>query len=273
MTLTVTEEERPDLSKPSSRFKACISKTFLFILSQWLLIGIGVACVIGYFFPNVAKHGGIIRSEYSILYAAVGIIFFVSGLSIPGEKLIIHLRNWRLHLLVQATSYLFFPAFMLGIVHLILATDTGKKIDVAILTGYIFTACLPTTISSNVVMTRAAEGDDAAALVEVVIANVLGPFISPGWTIALLPRSTEFAPWLQHNSSMGQMYQNVFRQLGISVLAPLAVGQLIRRIWNEHSVWFLQKFYAQKVSTACLLLLMWYVHPKTRLVAFVATSD
>ncbi|PYH73278.1 uncharacterized protein BO88DRAFT_400917, partial [Aspergillus vadensis CBS 113365] len=229
----------------------------LFILHQWLLIGIGVACVLAYYFPNVAKSGGIIRSEYSILYGAMALIFLISGLSVPREKLIIHLLNWRLHVLVQGLSFLVIPAFILAIVHIILAGDPDEHIDRALLAGYIFLACIPTTIASNVVMTRSAGGDDAAALVEVIIANFLGPFITAGWTVTLLPKSKEFDVWRTGDGDLSDMYRDVFKQLGLAVLLPLVVGQLIRWVWPDIVGKVLAKYRIAKISTACLILLVW----------------
>ncbi|KAL4769006.1 putative sodium bile acid cotransporter [Aspergillus nidulans var. acristatus] len=229
----------------------------LFILHQWLIIGIGVACLLGYFFPNVAKHGGIIRSEYSILYGAVAIVFLISGLSIPQDKLVRQLFNWRLHLLVQVTSFLFIPALVLAVVHVILACNKTGRIDRAVLAGYIFTACIPTTIASNVVMTRSAGGDDAAALAEVLIANILGPFVTAGWTVTLLPASKEFDVWRNQDEDLRAMYRDVFKQLGLAVLLPLAVGQLVRFLWPEKTGHILQKYKLAKLGSFCLLLMIW----------------
>ncbi|KAL4931917.1 uncharacterized protein BDV17DRAFT_279994 [Aspergillus undulatus] len=209
----------------------------VFIIHQWLIIGIGLACLLGYLFPNIAKHGGIIRSEYSILYGAVAIVFLISGLSIPQEKLVRQLFNWQLHVLVQVINFLFIPAVVLAVVHAILAGNEQGRIDRAVLAGYIFTACIPTTIASNVVMTRSAGGDDAAALMEVLIANVLGPFVTAGWTMTLLPATEEFDVWRDQNENLTAMYRDVFKQLGLAVLLPLAVGQVL--------------------ESACLLLMIW----------------
>ncbi|KAH8705275.1 SBF-like CPA transporter family-domain-containing protein [Talaromyces proteolyticus] len=237
--------------------RTILKKVVLFILSQWLLIGMGIACLLAYFFPNVAKHGGVIKSEYSILYGAVAFIFFVSGLSIPHRKLYTHMFNWRLHVLVQVTSFLFVPAVVVALVHLIVATDPASHIDRAVLAGYILTACIPTTIASNVVMTQAAGGDDAAALVEVLIANFLGPFLTAGWTVALIPKTAEFQPWRDGGGDMSSMYKDVFKQLGLSALLPLIIGQLIRWTWEKQVTKMLQKLYVGKLSTACMLLLIW----------------
>ncbi|RDW79167.1 uncharacterized protein DSM5745_06019 [Aspergillus mulundensis] len=229
----------------------------LFVLHQWLIIGIGVACLLGYFFPNVAKHGGIIRSEYSILYGAVAVVFLISGLSIPQDKLLRQLFNWRLHVLVQVTSFLFIPALVLAVVHAILAGDKAGRVDRGVLAGYIFTACIPTTIASNVVMTRSAGGDDAAALAEVLIANILGPFVTAGWTVTLLPASEEFDVWRDQNEDLTAMYRDVFKQLGLAVLLPLAVGQVIRFLWPKKTGHIIQKYRIAKLGSFCLLLMIW----------------
>lgn len=232
-------------------------KAFSLILHQWLIIGIGAVCVLAYYFPNVAKTGGTIRSEYSIFYGAVAIIFLISGLSISQKSLSVHFLNWRLHLVVQVISFLLTPAIMLAVVHTILVSDTKGSIDRAILAGYILTACIPTTIASNVVMTNSAGGDDAAALVEVLIANLLGPFVAAGWTITLLPKTPEFDVWRNNSGGLSQVYQDVFKQLGLSVLLPLVIGQMIRWSWPTQVNHAILRFRMSKVATACLLLLIW----------------
>ncbi|KAL2864458.1 uncharacterized protein BJX67DRAFT_220375 [Aspergillus lucknowensis] len=228
-----------------------------FIIAQWMIIGIGVACLLAYFFPNVAKHGGTIHSEYTVLYGAVAIVFLVSGLSIPQEKLVRQLFNWRLHLLVQITSFLFIPALVLAVVQAIITGDKDARIDRAVLAGYVFTACIPTTIASNVVMTRSAGGDDAAALAEVLIANLLGPFVTAGWTVTLLPSSKEFDVWRNQDGDLTGMYRDVFKQLGLAVLIPLAVGQLVRFLWSERTAHVIRKYKIAKLGSACMLLMIW----------------
>ncbi|KAJ6024188.1 hypothetical protein N7540_004985 [Penicillium herquei] len=249
----VQERETP----PAPRWQIISKKVLKFILHQWLLIGMGVACVLAYYFPNVAKHGGIIRSQYSVMYGVIAIIFLISGLSIDRRKLVLQLMNWRLHLTVQVISFLFIPAVVLAVVYAILAGDPTGKIDRSVLAGYIFVACIPTTIASNVVMTRSAGGDDAAALVEVLIANVFAPFVTAAWTVALIPKTAEFDAWRYGGGNMDSMYRNVFQQLGLSVLLPLFVGQIVRWTWPDRVAWVLQKTKLPKLASVCMLLLVW----------------
>ncbi|KMP09054.1 sodium/bile acid cotransporter 7 [Coccidioides immitis RMSCC 3703] len=228
-----------------------------FILRQYLLIGIGISCLLAYFFPNVAKHGGIIHAEYSILYGAVAIIFLISGLSIAKEKLILQLLNYRVHILVQGISFLVVPAIMVAFVQLIYTSDHGRRIDEAVLAGYILVACFPTTISSNVAMTREAGGDDAVALMEVLVANMLGPFVTPGWTVTLLPKSPSFDLWRHADSDLDSLYRQVFQSLGLSVLIPLVLGQVIRWTWPQQAKHVVETFHFSKISGCCLILLTW----------------
>ncbi|EER42098.1 solute carrier [Histoplasma capsulatum var. duboisii H88] len=230
---------------------------FKFVLRQWLLIGLNVGCALAYYFPEVGKHGGIIRSEYTILYGAVALIFLISGLSIPKDKLLQHMLNFRLHLKTQGISFLVMPAIITGLVRLVDTTDHAEKIDRHVLAGYIILACLPTTIVSNVVMTRAAGGDEAAALVEVFIANIIAPFIAPGWAVTLMPESRAFGVWKESNGDLQGIYRSVFKQLGLSAFLPLVVGQLIRWKWAEKTVWVMKTFYLVKWSSVCLIVIVW----------------
>ncbi|KAI5279099.1 hypothetical protein KEM54_004342, partial [Ascosphaera aggregata] len=235
--------EAKDVNKGKGRFAPCAAKWIgRFLLGQWLIIAMGIACMLAYFFPDVAKQDGVIKAQYSILYGAVILIFFISGLSIPRDKLIIHLLNYRLHIITQGASYLLIPLFVFGGVYLIDATDPDERLDRAVLAGYILLGCLPTTLSSNVIMTRTAGGDDAAALVEVLIANVLGPFITPGWTMALMPRTPRFQKWASSNGGMSSIYASTFKELSFSVLAPLLVGQVTRWTFPNAVPKFIAKF-------------------------------
>ncbi|KAI3399853.1 hypothetical protein diail_5364 [Diaporthe ilicicola] len=237
---------------------AFIPKALKFIAEQWLIIGFGLACLFGYLWPDVASKGGIIRSEYSVLYGSVAIIFFVSGLQLSPQKLRVNLFNWRLHILTQGISFILIPLIWLAILWIIIAADGTKHIEPSVLVGMLVLSCLPTTIASNVVMTRNAGGDDAAAIVEVVIGNVFGSFLCPGLIYIFIPTVGDFKDWTPSDASgIPEMYQHVSMQLGLSVLVPIAVGQTLRVFFKEKVLWVLDKFCLAKVSTFFLCTLVW----------------
>lgn len=228
-----------------------------FLMEQWLLIAMGLVILLAYFFPNVGKRGGHIRSEYTITYGAVALIFFTSGLALPFNKLVRHARNIRLHIIVQITSFLITPAAFFAVA---CVASTNNAIEISAIVGYIATGCLPTTINSNVVMTRQAGGDVAATMVSVTLGNFLGPFITPLLIAKLyLSATPKFAQWLPTEAlnDLSGLYRNVMFQMGLSVYLPLVVGQILRAIWTKQVEWTLNKFKLGKIGSLCMLALIW----------------
>jgi sodium/bile acid cotransporter 7 len=239
-------------------FWTLLKQTFDFVLSQWLLLAIGLVILLAHFFPQVGKRGGYIRSEYTINYGAVAIIFLASGLTLPFDQLVKHAKNIRLHLIVQVTSFLITSAVFFGIAA---AASTSRALETSTLVGLVATGCLPTTISSNVVMTRQAGGDVAATMVEVTLGNILGPFISPLLLVKLyLPAISAFkAAWIpaEATDNLTGMYGQVMKQMGLSVYVPLFIGQVIRGIWPKQVSTFAAKCRLAKIGSLCLISLIW----------------
>ncbi|KAI0191163.1 putative sodium bile acid cotransporter [Xylaria flabelliformis] len=243
-------------SKPFRITKQCLA----FILDNWLVIGFGIAAALGYAFPHVAARGGIIKSEYSILYGAIGLIFLINGAQLSPEKLREHAFNWRLHIVVQGINLILIPVIQLILIRIIIAAGgvTSGNIDASILVGMVIVSCIPTTIASNVIMTRNSGGDEAAAIIEVVIGNVVGSFISPFLIYGFLPSDPVFKSLRPATpDTLGPLYVSVLKQLGLSVLLPLAVGQGVRWAFPKQTSWVLKTFYLAKFCSVLLILVAW----------------
>jgi sodium/bile acid cotransporter 7 len=169
--------------------------------------------------------------ETVVTYLCVSVIFFITGCTLDTNVLVQNYGRWKLHLFVQVQCFLMTSALMFSVVS---ATATNHHfMDPGLLVGLIFLSCVPTTISSNVVMTRQAHGNQALTVVQTTIGNLLGVFITP----ALVVMYTSVDVWYEKvlpasSGQFGLIYQRVLKQLGLSIYLPLALGQLVR--------WFFQ---------------------------------
>ncbi|ODV77691.1 putative transporter protein [Suhomyces tanzawaensis NRRL Y-17324] len=236
-----------------SRFRAVRS----FLIAQWFFIGLAIFVVIARFAPLFAKQGGLIRAEYTIGYGAVAIIFFISGLTMGSRDLLKNFSNWRAHITVLSLSFLITSAIMFGIVSGIRAAHDGA-IDDWVLVGIIITHACPTTVSSNVVMTKQAHGNDILTLCEVFVGNILGAFVTPALIQMYMRGVWEFGNPSHQDTDVPilDLYRSTMKQLGCSVFVPLFVGQVIQNIWPKQTKWVSSKFYLNKVGSFMLLLIM-----------------
>ncbi|KAJ8145678.1 hypothetical protein OY671_001257 [Metschnikowia pulcherrima] len=232
-------------------------RVFDFLLAQWFFILLAVFIVLAWRWPSFAKQGGTVKAEYSIQYGAVAVIFLISGLSIKSKDLAINLGHWRAHFTVLTSSFLITSAIIYGIVSGIKASHDGA-IDDWLLVGLIVTHSCPTTVSSNVVMTKAADGNDILTVCEVVIGNLLGAFITPALVQMYLTGTWEFGnPTHQAGVSVKELYANVMKQIGLSVFVPIFVGQVVQNIFPKQTKWCLTTFKLNKVGSFMLLLIMY----------------
>lgn len=83
--------------------------------------------------------------------------------------------------------------------------------------GMVICAALPSTTNSVTVLTKAAGGDEAAAIFNSAFGNMLGVFLSPVLILFLVGISSK------------SLLIIVFLKLALRVLVPVLVGQILRR--------------------------------------------
>ena len=160
----------------------------------------------------------------SLASYGVSFIFFFYGLRLNFDELKAGLRNYRLHLLIHLTTFVFFPALVLTARSLLL---TGGSEWLWL--GIFYLAALPSTVSSAVVMVSIAGGNIPAAIFNASISSLIGVFITPVWMSFLLA------------STNGQYdLGGVIGKLTIQVLIPVVLGLLLNRQWG----WLAQRYKA-----------------------------
>lgn len=141
----------------------------------------------------------------------VSVIFFFYGLRLNLTKLREGLSNWRMHLLVQFSTFVLFPLLILGAMQVFGNTDNNL-----LWLGIFFLASLPSTVSSSVVMVSIAEGNIPAAIFNASISSIIGVFITPLWMGLVVSASAgEF--------ELG----DIIAKLVLQVLVPVVAGILL----------------------------------------------
>ncbi|KXZ52329.1 hypothetical protein GPECTOR_10g961 [Gonium pectorale] len=234
--MTAASAEKPE-EQPPPWWK----RVWDLILEHWFILGLGFAIGFAAAVPDFGRNGGWIAAQWSIKYGAVIIIFFLSGISLKTKALLTVLARLHLHLYIQFICLVLTPAIGYGIARALM--ESGMNRD--LVNGLVVAMAMPTTISTNVVFTKQSGGNEAAALVNAVIGNIIGIFVSPAWLYLYLGKSGQ-AP-----------YQDVIKQLAITIIAPLVVGQLVQYFFPNLVKKAQEKLNFGKIGNLMIILLVW----------------
>ncbi|KAF2000154.1 hypothetical protein P154DRAFT_435391 [Amniculicola lignicola CBS 123094] len=224
-----------------------------FVQDQWFLIAMGFLILISSQ-VQVPKAQQEIK-RVVITYLSVSVIFFINGCTLPTRVL---LENWyriKIHAFVQLQCFLGTSAATFAIVSLC-ATNT-KFMDPWLLIGFLFIGCAPTTMSSNVVMTRQAHGNTALTLVQSIISQCLCPFLTPVLLQMYLSSGAWYTKVIMNGDNYAEIYRRVFKQLGLSLFVPLLVGQVVQNVFPKPTKIVFVKWKLMKLSSVALLTLIW----------------
>ncbi|MFH4964511.1 bile acid:sodium symporter family protein [Gaetbulibacter sp. M235] len=193
--------------------KIKIDKFVLFII-----VVIGVA----YLFPHWgSKESQIPLKTISTL--GISLIFFFYGLKLSPDKLKAGLKNWKLHVLVQATTFLIFPLIVLAF-HPLIQTQEQEILWLA----FFFLAALPSTVSSSVVMVSIAKGNIPAAIFNASISGIIGIVVTPLWMGLFV-----------HSAQTDFDFTEIYIKLIVQIILPVVFGIILQRylgkLANEHS--------------------------------------
>jgi sodium/bile acid cotransporter 7 len=206
---------------------------------DWFLIGMLCAVGLAWLWPAPGAHGGALHPEL-LNKLGVALIFFLHGLTLASDAFKAGTLRWRLHVIVQASTFLFFP--LLGLLVLALL---GSQLDGDLRTGLFFLCALPSTVSSSVALTAVARGNVPAALFNATLSSLIGVFVTPLW-LTVVRTSGE-----THGLPIGA----VIWDLVVWLLLPLALGQLLRPWFGRFAA--RHKAQISRVDRATILLLIY----------------
>jgi sodium/bile acid cotransporter 7 len=178
-------------------------------------------CLIGaiflaWLYPAFGTHSSPLPLG-AIAEYGVSVIFFFYGLKLSPEKLKAGLSNWKMHLLIQAATFVLFPVLIL-VTKYFFAGQSSPFLWL----GAFYLAALPSTISSSVVMVSIAGGNLPAAIFNASISSIIGIFITPLWMSSLLEKADA-------NFDIS----HVILKLCLEVLLPVILGILLNKKWGH----------------------------------------
>jgi sodium/bile acid cotransporter 7 len=183
-------------------------------------------------FPEPAAYEGDF-TLHNVGDIGITLIFLFYGLKLNPRKLRQDLSNWRLHLVVQASTFILFPLIVLPFYHW--WADSPHAL---LWLGGFFLATLPSTVSSSVVMVSIAKGNVPGAIFNASISSLAGIFLTPLWMGLVLTTS-------QSNSGEAAEYSSILLKLVLQVLLPVVAGVFLNRFfgqWAQKHARFLKLF-------------------------------
>lgn len=141
--------------------------------------------------------------------AGIVLLFFLHGAKLSRQAIIDGARNWKLHLMVLAATFVLFP--LLG-----LAGSALPFLDKDFAAGLLFLTLLPSTVQSSIAFTAIARGNVAAAVCAASFSNLAGIFLTPALVALLMGGATGGFSWASVETIVLQL------------LLPFIVGHVLR---------------------------------------------
>jgi sodium/bile acid cotransporter 7 len=190
--------------------------------SNWFILAILLSFSLGLWLPGgaaILNPGG--RVKPLLVYA----LLFLAGLAIPTERILEDLKEYRLHLFVQAVIFIVYP-----LVTWLLLLPFGGMMHPWIRTGILALSCLPATVSSCIVFTQVSGGNVTAAVFNAAVSNALGVIATPLLFSLLI--SSDGAAF--QAVSAYEVFLGLFRIILLPILAGQAVRMPLRKSADTH---------------------------------------
>jgi sodium/bile acid cotransporter 7 len=154
--------------------KAKLSASLARVGLNGFLLGIFVAIGLAAVLPELGSTESTIPWK-PFIQVGIALLFFFYGLKLDPAQLRSGLSNWRLHVLIQVTTFLGFPLLVFSLVQFVPGLDPNFALGISYL------GALPSTVSAAVVLVSISGGNVAAAIFNASISSLLGVVMTPFW--------------------------------------------------------------------------------------------
>jgi sodium/bile acid cotransporter 7 len=182
-----------------------------FLKIDGFVIAMLLAVFFSFIFPQLGGDNSPIHLGLVTTWG-ISIVFFLHGANLSFDAVKAGFGAWRLHLLVQLTTFVLFPIIGFAIYFGL------DFLSPEIRLGLFFLCALPSTISSSVAMTAIGKGNVAGAVFNATLSGILGMVITPFY-ISLVASTTNG----RHLDLLGAVV-DIMKTL----LLPFILGQILR---------------------------------------------
>ena len=187
---------------------------------NWFLVGLLIAMAGGFL---LAERGALLNPGGWTNRVIVFVLFLITGLKLPSDRIRQDLATPRLHVFLQLFIFVVTPLYFLTAVPLF-----SRVFDGQLIVGIFALAALPTAVSSCIVFTQNTGGNTVAAVFNAALANTVGIFLSPVLLSLLISSSGRALPTSQ--------LLDTLQGLAVNMLLPIVIGQILRlrvRAWAD----------------------------------------
>mmetsp|Transcript_26307 Transcript_26307/g.36670 ORF Transcript_26307/g.36670 Transcript_26307/m.36670 type:complete len:394 (-) Transcript_26307:363-1544(-) len=190
--------------------------------SQWFILAVFASILLAKMEPTIGIKGGPLKPEITVKYIGVGLIFFMSGLSLKTEQLKNAAMQVDLHATIQGFSLLVTPLLVCvvaGFLETSVLPMMGIPADgdvASLLMGIKVLSCLPPPVSTGLILTKAVDGNEAAAIFNGTIGAFLGVILTPLLVMKVTGGSADVP------------VVSIFSKLFVTVVLPLFIGQMTK---------------------------------------------
>lgn len=150
----------------------------------------------------------------------ISLIFFFYGLKLSPKQVMQGLSNYKLHFVVQFSTFVIFPILVIAALPFI-NTEEGHMLWLAVF----FLAALPSTVSSSVVMVSMAKGNVPGSIFNASISGLIGIIATPLW-MGLFMRG----------DSQGFDFMDSLISLITKILLPVILGLILHKYFGKIAV-------------------------------------
>lgn len=175
------------------------------------VLALFLAVVVAWVFPYFGSSQSNIPID-AISSAGIALIFFFYGVKLSPEKIKSGIKNWKLHIVIQAVTFIVCPLLVL-VFYPFLKNEQQELIWLS----FFFLASLPSTVSSSVVMVALAKGNLPAAIFNASISGLIGIILTPLWMGLFLKQQGEID------------FLQIYLKLIIEIIIPVIAGFAAQR--------------------------------------------